>query len=105
MDTDKYKFNKKYEMPSHLNNNTITLEVGKETNTDNYMEYFGVDMSKRPDAYATEYIKCVQKRTHKKRKINKKWAKRYGYTAKLVKGNGWKFKTGNGYFEFAKDYK
>lgn len=31
-----------------------------------------------PDAYDMQFIKFVQARKHKKRRINKKWLKRYG---------------------------
>ena len=50
-----------------------------------------------------EFIKFVQARKHKKRKINKKWLKRYGYKQIIVKSKGWKMKTDtNGNVEFIK---
>lgn len=35
----------------------------------------------------TAITKQVQRRTHRKRRINKKWLKRYGYKAVLDDGN------------------
>ena len=47
--------------------------------------------------------KTVQARTHKKKRINKKWLKRYGYKQITVKSKGWKVKTDtNGNVEFIK---
>ena len=37
------------------------------------------DMSKTPDAYKISVTKPVQRRKHKKKRINKKWLKKYGY--------------------------
>ena len=36
------------------------------------------------------YVKIVQARKHRKKRINKKWLKRYGYKQQLVKSKGWK---------------
>lgn len=44
-----------------------------------------VDISNRPDAYVVQYVKLVQARKHKKKRINKKWLKRYGYRYRLKK--------------------
>lgn len=45
-----------------------------------------------PDAYDIQYVKIVQVRKHKKRRINKKWVKRYGYKRVVVDAKGWKIK-------------
>lgn len=42
-------------------------------NNDMFANYSGISIIVVPD-------KKKQNRTHRKRKINKKWAKRYGYT-------------------------
>ena len=56
-----------------------------------------------PDAYDIQFIKFVQARKHKKRRINKKWLKRYGYKQITVESKGWKMKTDtNGNVEFIK---
>ena len=39
-----------------------------------------LDIAQMPDSYNIQYIKIVQVRKHKKKRINKKWAKRYGFT-------------------------
>lgn len=57
------------------------------------MAAFGVDSSKLPDSYDIQFIKLVQARKHKKKRINKKWIKRYGYKQKLFETKGWKIKT------------
>ena len=47
--------------------------------------------------------KTVQARTHKKKRINKKWAKRYGFKCVTKTTKGWKLKTyKDGSFEFIK---
>lgn len=43
----------------------------------------GMDLSNQPDKYTISYIQMIQNRTHRKKRINKKWAKRYGYS-KLI---------------------
>ena len=63
----------------------------------------GIDTSNMPDAYDVQFIKFVQSRKHKKKRINKKWLKRYGYKQMLVKSKGWKVKTDtDGNVEFIK---
>lgn len=55
------------------------------------------------DKYNITLPVFVQKRNHKKKRINKKWAKRYGYkcATKIIKG--WKLKQyTDGSFEFVK---
>lgn len=53
-------------------------------NTDNpannaLKKILGFDRSNAPDAYDVQFIEAVQARKHKKKRINKKWEKRYGY--------------------------
>ena len=58
-----------------------------EVNPQLFEELAGVDLSQRRDLtsltieYASPYQ--VQARRHKKKRINKKWAKRYGYKTKF----------------------
>lgn len=57
-----------------------------------------------PEAYDIEMQIPVQRRKHKKKRINKKWAKRYGYVMKSIFTKGWKIHTEtNGNTEFIKD--
>ena len=56
-----------------------------------------------PKSYDIVYPKVVQARKHKKKRINKKWLKRYGYKTIHVTSKGWKLKTyADGSFEFVK---
>lgn len=60
--------------------------------------------SPRPDSYTIVYTKYVQARKHKKRRINKKWLKRYGLKPIQVESNGWKIRDTHedGSFELVK---
>lgn len=44
----------------------------------------------RPNSYIIAYTEYVQVRQHKKRRINKKWLKRYGLKPVQVESDGWK---------------
>lgn len=57
-----------------------------------------------PEKYDIQIQVPVQRRRHKKKRINKKWAKRYGYTMKTITTKGWKIHTDtDGNVEFIKD--
>lgn len=71
---------------------TITFDIDEPINTEELYKALGVDTSNIPDAYDIQCVKIVQVRKHKKRRINKKWAKRYGYKQVVVDGKGWKIK-------------
>lgn len=53
----------------------------------------GFDISDLPDAYDVQFIKVVQAREHKKKRINKKWEKRYGYKSIICKCKGWQMES------------
>ena len=56
------------------------------------------------DKYDVEYLVPEQVRKHKKKRINKKWRKRYGYTYKLKKTKGWEVEfDSNGTIRFVKN--
>ena len=58
---------------------------------------------KAPDKFDIDYDVLVQRRKHRKKRINKKWAKRYGYKCVTKTTKGWKLKTyKDGSFEFIK---
>lgn len=58
---------------------------------------------KVPDKYDIALDVLVQRRKHKKKRINKKWAKRYGFKCVTKTTKGWKLKTyRDGSFEFIK---
>ena len=75
----------------------------KEIEANELHKILGIDTSNMPDAYDIQFIKFVQARKHKKRRINKKWLKRYGYKKMIVESKGWKMKTDtDGNVEFIK---
>ena len=58
---------------------------------------------KVPDKFDIACDVLVQRRKHKKKRINKKWAKRYGFKCVTKTTKGWKLKTyRDGSFEFIK---
>lgn len=71
---------------------TMSVDFGKEIDTNELHEVLGIDTSNMPDAYDIQFIKFVQACKHKKRRINKKWLKRYGYKQITVDSKGWKVK-------------
>ncbi len=48
------------------------------------------------------YKKNIQARKHRKKRINKKWLKKYGYKEVLVISDGWQFEDINGTYNFVK---
>lgn len=58
-------------------------------------ELFGVDPASQEDSFAISYCYLIQKRKHKKKRINKKWAKRYGFITKQIVIPGLRFEEGN----------
>jgi hypothetical protein len=63
----------------------------------------GLDIAQMPDSYDVQYVKIVQARKHKEKRINKKWLKRYGYKTVIVNSKGWNVKTHtDGTVEFVK---
>ena len=81
----------------------MTFNSDIQINTEEFYKILGIDTSNMPDAYDIQFVKFVQARKHKNRRINKKWLKRYGYKQTLVDTKGWKVKTDtNGKVEFIK---
>lgn len=99
-DKENQKFNSKilcsdYEMTFNCDTTNVNLDV-----------LLGIDKANKPDAYDIVYVKLVQCRIHKKKRINKKWAKKYGYKQVNVTSKGWHLNTcTDGSFEFKKDIK
>ena len=82
---------------------TMSVDFDKEIDTNELHKILGIDISNMPDAYDIQFIKFVQACKHKKRRINKKWLKRYGYKQIIVESKGWKVKTDtDGNVEFIK---
>jgi hypothetical protein len=48
-----------------------------------------------PHTFDLEYSVMKQTRKHRKKRINKKWLKRYGYKLQQVTSKGWKMKEFN----------
>ena len=61
--------------------------------------------SEFPEMFDIEYTTIVQARKHRKKRINKKWLKKYGYKQVKVRSKGWKIQcyTDDGTWEFVKD--
>lgn len=97
-DDENHRFNSKllcsdYEMTFNCDNANINID-----------KLFGIDIATKPDAYDIIFVKMIQARTHKKKRINKKWLKRYGYKPINVTSKGWQINTyTDGTFEFKKD--
>lgn len=60
--------------------------IETEINSTLFSKHFGMDLS-ACQSFSAELSEPyqVQRRTHKKKRINKKWAKRYGYETKFRK--------------------
>lgn len=88
-----------YDEPSYI----MTFNTDKPIEKEKFYRVLGVDMTKIPDAYTIQYVKFVQARKHKKKRINKKWLRRYGYKQVSFESKGWKMKTDtDGNIEFVK---
>lgn len=96
---EKLETNTKYMMsPSSPKEIEVSLDKYFDINT-----LLGVDVSQFPDKYAISTVNFVQARKHKKKRINKKWAKRYGYRQVIKQSEGWGLHTNtDGSFEFIK---
>ena len=82
---------------------TMSVDFDKEIDTNELHKILGIDVSNMADAYDIQFIKFVQARKHKKRRINKKWLKKYGYKQMIIESKGWKMKTDtDGNIEFIK---
>lgn len=82
-----------------------SIEINMETSVDTKPLYkmLGVDRTIFPDMYDVEFVQYVQKRKHKKKRINKKWLKNYGYKIVEKKSKGWHINVDtDGNIEFVK---
>lgn len=81
----------------------ITLSFTSTIEKETLFKVLGVDISKTPDAYKISVTKPVQRRKHKKRRINKKWLKKYGYKILVDFRDGWHIQSyADGHYEFVK---
>lgn len=82
---------------------TMNIDFNSSIDTEKLYDLIGFDSSKMPDAYDIGFQKLVQIRKHKKRRINKKWAKRYGYKTVTYISKEWNLHMNtDGTFEFTK---
>ena len=58
--------------------------------TDDILKTIGIDTNRIPAKLNMLIPWTVQARTHKKKRINKKWRKRYGFKEIMKKTKGWK---------------
>lgn len=97
---EKLKTNTKYMMPHRLSQE-IELELNEHFDINMFP---GINTSQFPDIYAISIMHFVQVRKHKKKRINKKWAKRYGYRQVIKKSEGWELHMNtDGSLEFVKE--
>lgn len=83
---------------------TMSFSIDKLENLEEIRKILGVDFSTLPDMYSIQYPKIVRVRTHKKKRIDKKWRKRYGYKVVVANSKGWKLKCNtDGTAELIKD--
>lgn len=52
-------------------------------------------LPKKSDTFGLQYMAMGQARRHRKKRINKKWLKRYGYKPMQMTSNGWRIDTYN----------
>lgn len=83
-------------------NASITMEFTTDETVD-LNKILGLDICQMSDSYDIQYVKIIQARNHRKKRINKKWLKRYGYKKVIVNSKGWDVKTHtDGAVEFVK---
>ena len=83
---------------------TMSFSIDGLENLEEIRKILGVDFSALPDMYSIQYLKTVRVRTHKKKRIDKKWRKRSGYKVVVANSKGWKLKCNiDGTAELVKD--
>lgn len=81
----------------------ITMSLTDPIENENLFKALGVDTSNVPDKCNIYLTKLIQRRKHKKKRINKKWLKKYGYKLSVDCKYGWRTKSNKeGTFEFVK---
>ena len=99
------RYNKEnHEIGSLYNGGNCEMSFSCDTTSMNIDQLFGIDKATKPDAYDISFLKYVQCRKHKQKRINKKYAKKYGYKTIVAKSKGWQINTyADSTFEFKKD--
>lgn len=98
---EEYEYNKKYPMFSEA---SLTVDFDKCDISSQFEELLGIYLNKFPSMVDLLIPVIVQVHKHKKKRINKKWAKKYGYKQIMRKSKGWELKTHceDNTFEFVK---
>lgn len=87
----------------NIKRSEATLSFTNITNKEDLFKVLGVDTSNVPDAYSILLTKPIQRRKHKKKRINKKWLKKYGYKLLVDYKDNWRIKSyKDGVYEFIK---
>lgn len=69
---------------------SMNFTTNEPIDTKKFYELIGLDSSKMPDRYDIQFQNAVQARRHKKKRIDKKYLKRYGYKMITIESKGWK---------------
>lgn len=80
-----------------LSGKPVEFSCEAEVSSELFRKLCGIDMAQYGDNWSMSFVKKEQIRKHKKRRINKKWAKKYGFrdvviplgNYKITKENGW----------------
>lgn len=104
VESKSYSFDKERKaLNSFIDLSARTLSIDVSIGAMSLIPLMGLDVSNAPDKYNFQIMKVKQARKHKKKRINKKWIKRYRYEQILVDCKGWKLKTHtDGTYEFVK---
>lgn len=94
VESKSYSFDKERKaLNSFIDLSARTLSIDVSIGAMSLISLMGLDVSNAPDKYNFQIMKVKQARKHKKKRINKKWIKRYRYEQILVDCKGWKLKT------------
>lgn len=82
---------------------SFELDLSAEYDALELIKVLGLDKANQPDMYDVTIQKPIQIRKHKKKRVNKKWAKQYGYVLMNIESKGWKITNKDDNLEFVKD--
>ena len=88
---------------TNIKKRDFTLSFDTTIDNKELLKVLGVGTSNVPDAYSILLTKPIQRRKHKKKRINKKWLKKYGYKLLVDYKDNWRTKSyKDGVYEFIK---
>lgn len=100
---DSCEVEKETQFGSWMRQNTSIIMECSIDEVDAIRKIFELDIPRQTDICDIQCEKFIQTRTHKKKRINKKWAKRYGYKRITIIMQGWHMKMDtDGIIEFMK---